>query len=568
MIHFNSKIKTRDKDASIIFISISDLKEGINSTEDFFIKKKNEKIEWVVNRLCDHNSGKLIIKKNEQDYATCPVHNWKLDFKKLEYTNKIIKKKINFKIRNNNIEIKKSRKILEFKNTVKKNLDEKVEVRYLSHASVLISYKNIKILTDPWFVGPAFCNGWWLKQYPKFNINKLIKDIDYIFISHNHPDHLHIETLKMFKKETKIITPKFPSNSTRILIQRLGFKNIYDLSFNNVHSIENEDILFTILKSGDFREDSGIYFQVNGKKILLNVDCNNLNVGVLPENIDLLMSSFAGGASGFPLCFEDYSEQEKESILIRNKKSLHSMVTRLIKLTKCKYFIPYAGYFSEKAERDKFIFQNNKKNTFQDLRHLSKNTNCKIIDFEENDTIIFGKKTILKKKNRKKIEQKKEKTEIENYINFTKKTFSKLSNDYIKNYFINSGFKDDLTLYLLPTNDKFEFLKNGYVIDFSDDKIFFKNLKSEKILSKYKNSSNGLSKHLFMKVRNESLNMVLANKLPWEDLLIGFQCRIMRKPNIYNANFWNHFTNKYIDEVNFRYKNPCGTCEILFQQLY
>ena len=40
MIHFNSKIKTRDKDASIIFISISDLKEGINSTEDFFIKKK------------------------------------------------------------------------------------------------------------------------------------------------------------------------------------------------------------------------------------------------------------------------------------------------------------------------------------------------------------------------------------------------------------------------------------------------------------------------------------------------------------------------------------------------
>ena len=75
----------------------------------------------------------------------------------------------------------------------------------------------------------------------------------------------------MFKKETKIITPKFPSNSTRYLIQRLGFKNIYDLSFNNVHSIDNENILFTILKSGDFREDSGIYFQINGKKILLNV---------------------------------------------------------------------------------------------------------------------------------------------------------------------------------------------------------------------------------------------------------------------------------------------------------
>lgn len=570
MIKFKSKIATRDKNISIVSILISGLKEGINFTEDFFIKKKNNKIEWVVNRLCDHNSGKLIIKKNDQNYATCPIHNWKLDLEKLEYTNKIVKKKIKFKIRNNSVEIKKTKKILDFKNIDKQNLDdEKVEVRYLSHASVLISYKKIKILTDPWFVGPAFCNGWWLKQYPKFDINKIINDIDYIFISHNHPDHLHIETLKMFKKETKIITPKFPSNSTRYLIKRLGFKNIYDLSFNNVHSIDNENILFTILKSGDFREDSGIYFQINGKKILLNVDCNNLNVGVLPENIDLLMSSFAGGASGFPLCFDDYPDIEKERILIRNKKSLCSMVTRLIKLTKCRYFIPYAGYFAEKADRDEFIFKNNKKNTFQELRYLSKNINCKFIDFEEKDTIIFGKKTILKKKNTKEIKSKEEeKNEIKNYIDFTKKTFSKLSNDYIKNYFINSGFKDNLTLYLMPTNDKFELFQNGYLIDFSEEKILFKYLKAEKILDKYKNSSNGSSKHLLIKVRNESLNMVLANKLPWEDLLIGFQCRIKRKPNIYNANFWNHFTNKYIDEVNFRYKNSCASCEILFQQVY
>ena len=62
--------------------------------------------------------------------------------------------------------------------------------------------------------------------------------------------------------------------------------------------------------------------------------------------------------------------------------------------------------------------------------------------------------------------------------------------------------------------------------------------------------------------------MVLSNKLPWEDLLIGFQCRILRKPNIYNSNFWQHFTNKYIDKVNFRYNNPCGSCETLFQQVY
>ena len=110
MIKFESKIKTVDSNISTVSILVSELKEGVNSTEDFFIKKRKDKIEWVVNRLCDHNSGKLIIKKNEKEFATCPVHNWKLDLKKLEYTNKIIKKKVKFKIKNGIIKIKKSRK--------------------------------------------------------------------------------------------------------------------------------------------------------------------------------------------------------------------------------------------------------------------------------------------------------------------------------------------------------------------------------------------------------------------------------------------------------------------------
>ena len=244
------------------------------------------------------------------------------------------------------------------------------------------------------------------------------------------------------------------------------------------------------------------------------------------------------------------------------------MVIRLIKLTKCKNFIPYAGYFSEKAKRDQFIFKNNKKNSFEDLINLSKNIKCKIVDFEKNETIRFGKKIVLKQNNKKENKQKNEKVEIKKYIDFTKKLFSKLSVDYIKNYFLNSGFRDNLILYLIPTDDKFNLTKLGYIIDFSKSKILFKCLNSKTILARYNQSVNGLNKHLLIKVRNESLNMVLSNKLPWEDLLIGFQCRIKRKPNIYNASFWNYFTNKYIDKVNFRYKNPCGSCEVLFQQIF
>ena len=70
-----------------------------------------------------------------------------------------------------------------------------------------------------------------------------------------------------------------------------------------------------------------------------------MNGGILPKNIDLLMSSYAGGASGFPLCFDDYSNKEKDKILIKNMNAQFSMVINLIDKTSAKIFMPYAVFF-------------------------------------------------------------------------------------------------------------------------------------------------------------------------------------------------------------------------------
>ena len=51
---------------------------------------------------------------------------------------------------------------------------------------------------------------------------------------------------------------------------------------------------------------------------------------------------------------------------------------------------------------------------------------------------------------------------------------------------------------------------------------------------------------LHIKVRQDSFVWVIDNKMPWEDLSIGFQCRIDRIPDIYNVDFWHYFTNVYI----------------------
>ena len=40
-------------------------------------------------------------------------------------------------------------------------------IEFVNHASVIISFEEISILSDPWFNGSAFDNGWRLMHEPQ-----------------------------------------------------------------------------------------------------------------------------------------------------------------------------------------------------------------------------------------------------------------------------------------------------------------------------------------------------------------------------------------------------------------
>ena len=147
-----------------------------------------------------------------------------------------------------------------------------------------------------------------------------------------------------------ILTAGFKANSTKLILEECGFKNIKVMDFSTRLTNANSEFSIAVLKSGDFRDDSGILFEIGEFKGILNVDSNFLNFGKLPE-VDLFASSFAGGASGFPLCFENYNQSQKDVILNKNKKADKYAISKNLSLTNAKYFLPYAGSFTEKAER-------------------------------------------------------------------------------------------------------------------------------------------------------------------------------------------------------------------------
>ena len=197
------------------------------------------------------------------------------------------------------------------------------------------------------------------------------------------------------------IVPKFVNNSVKKLLNRFGFDNISSFDFNNYYKFGETDLFFTILKSGDFREDSGFYFSYGNFSCLSTVDSNDLNFLKFPENISLFCSSFAGGASGYPLCFDTIDEQQKPQIIKRNTNAIRSTVKGQVKICNPSYYLPYAGFFSERAPRDAYIKNLNIKNKPSDYVEALRSLKVNVLDPTIDDSFLFhGQKIKEMKKGR------------------------------------------------------------------------------------------------------------------------------------------------------------------------
>jgi L-ascorbate metabolism protein UlaG (beta-lactamase superfamily) len=105
-----------------------------------------------------------------------------------------------------------------------------VRVRYIGHACVLIEWKGVAILTDP-YIGAVPAEG----GLERFTYEDLPERIDYVLITHNHHDHFCLETLLRLRRRINcLVVPKssgvfYGDMSLKLLAQKVGFKNVVEL---------------------------------------------------------------------------------------------------------------------------------------------------------------------------------------------------------------------------------------------------------------------------------------------------------------------------------------------------
>ena len=77
-----------------------------------------------------------------------------------------------------------------------------MKIRFVNHSGFIVEHAGKKVICDPWLEGTVFNNGWKLIS-PTLLKYEEFANIDYIWFSHEHPDHFYPPNLKKIAPEHK-----------------------------------------------------------------------------------------------------------------------------------------------------------------------------------------------------------------------------------------------------------------------------------------------------------------------------------------------------------------------------
>ena len=217
-------------------------------------------------------------------------------------------------------------------------------IQFINHASILISNENKSILTDPWYYGTSFDDGWkLLYENEKNDIISLLNRVNYIWISHEHPDHFSVRFLIDFEeyiKKNNIIF-LFQKTKDQRVVKFLKNKKFSYIELNDNTSF-NIDKNFEIkIQKSDFY-DSALIININNIKIF------NLNDCPIRSTKDLKRFKKIYGTCDFLLTQFSYAAWKGGKNNIRwRKQAASEKIDCLINqsnILEAKYTIPFASF--------------------------------------------------------------------------------------------------------------------------------------------------------------------------------------------------------------------------------
>jgi|TARA_B110000027_G_C16110081_1_gene297304 hypothetical protein len=326
----------------------------------------------------------------------------------------------------------------------------KYEISFINHASLSIDDGKDQILTDPWFISPAF-GGWY--QYPSPNYEDIEKIINlkknlFTVISHGHDDHLDDFFIKNYLKNTQILIPEFKSKGLLKRVSNLSLKTPIEINQNfNSPTKLNGSLLYSY-SNKEMKNDSIILIS-NDDELIIHANDNYREqpkeiideIKKISKNKKIYYFSQVGIASSFPTKFANLNINKKKEVIRSEHKRFIADFEKNIKNLKVDLAFVYANQYKFDNEDDLSYYD--------DVQEIL-NDHPFIKQLSPGDKIIEGK--LFKNKNLK--------------LNLFDKLLKNIED--LTNQYINNKIQTNFSLEFKVTYDQDE-----KIINEEKNKIFF-----------------------------------------------------------------------------------------------
>ena len=425
-----------------------------------------------------------------------------------------------------------------------------IKIKYIYSACIIIETEDCKILCDPWFTEGVYDGSWF--HFPKIDDPlKLIGEVDFIYVSHIHPDHYDPDFIKeYFNKfgERKILISDHNPNYLSFKMKGDGLiPTIIDEEKGMLIGKTNINILPH--KTGSINDiDSAIsvkYKNYEKESVVLNVndiimdDKFTKKLKTLFPDIDILLCGYTG-AGPYPQTYFSLDDETLIEEASRKKERFFDRYKKLTSALNAKVNIPFAGKY---VLGGKLANLNDYRGVADAVEVLGFDENAIVLDDGENSFIdtqnFIPSKTRTKKYNRENInkrldEIKNKRMDYERLIN--KDEVHKLP----LNRIIFKSYKNALK--------KSEVVEDYYYIFYLESQICIVNANKNKEEIKFidkKHMEEMPAPRSEILIDERYLFGLMTLVYHWNNAEVGSQYMTRRTPNDFNRNaqsFLNFFT--------------------------
>jgi L-ascorbate metabolism protein UlaG (beta-lactamase superfamily) len=216
-----------------------------------------------------------------------------------------------------------------------------VRLTFVGHASLLVDQGDVALLCDPWWVGDAFNEGWAPWPAPRATPEQLDR-VTHLWISHEHPDHLSIPTLRSIPPDRRagitVLYQRHWSGEVVRFLRSLGFAAVVELD-HGVPSALGAGVDVVLHQVG--HEDAALTIRGGGRTVLDLNDCKPSDAKLARMRaeigpVDVLVDQFS--VAGWPGNPEDVERHRRVAAGVLDG------VARHLRVVEPRWLVPAASF--------------------------------------------------------------------------------------------------------------------------------------------------------------------------------------------------------------------------------